>query len=268
MSRFTNVQVSRPDWGWGSTTLSNDTNLSEYNNVTIVRPGSHLCCQLGGSYPAWNISSASATVYSGATQDNKGTVPVVWSVGGTGGGTRANDVEIGGQMDPGAGTTASRNILPVGGLLGPPTPVGTNQNAGTYTGWSPFGSNCGLSTGSGTPGTCNWYVGTTGSSGTQVNPGTIAMTLSPTNGLTSTLGFNGSIGGTTPEAGTFTTVNASSQINLGQTVVGSLPPASTNPGGMWFVTDSTAVSAEGQTCAGSSSSKAIAISNGTVWKCF
>lgn len=50
--------------------------------------------------------------------------------------------------------------------------------------------------------------------------------------------------------------------------VATLPSASANPGGIAYVTDSTAVAAEGQTCAGSSSNKALAFSNGTVWKCF
>jgi hypothetical protein len=52
------------------------------------------------------------------------------------------------------------------------------------------------------------------------------------------------------------------------TVVGSLPSAASNPGMMITVTDSTAVAAEGQTCVGSSSNKALAFSNGSTWKCF
>jgi len=52
------------------------------------------------------------------------------------------------------------------------------------------------------------------------------------------------------------------------TVVGSLPSAVSNPGMILYVTDSTSVVAEGQTCQGGSSNKAIAISNGSVWKCF
>jgi hypothetical protein len=52
------------------------------------------------------------------------------------------------------------------------------------------------------------------------------------------------------------------------TTVSGLPTASGNPGQIRYVTDSTAVAAEGQTCVGSSSTKALAFSNGTVWKCF
>jgi hypothetical protein len=50
--------------------------------------------------------------------------------------------------------------------------------------------------------------------------------------------------------------------------VAALPSAASNPGMMVYVTDSTAIVAEGQTCAGSSTNKALAFSNGTSWKCF
>lgn len=50
--------------------------------------------------------------------------------------------------------------------------------------------------------------------------------------------------------------------------VGSLPSAASNAGKMIYVNDSTAISAEGQTCVGSSTTKALAFSNGSVWKCF
>jgi hypothetical protein len=57
-------------------------------------------------------------------------------------------------------------------------------------------------------------------------------------------------------------------LQLGSTTVGSLPAAASYPGGMIRVSDSTSVATEGQTCVGSSSNNAIAISNGSVWKCF
>jgi hypothetical protein len=50
--------------------------------------------------------------------------------------------------------------------------------------------------------------------------------------------------------------------------VSALPSAAANPGAMIYVNDSTAIAAEGQTCAGSSTNKALAFSNGTAWKCF
>lgn len=51
--------------------------------------------------------------------------------------------------------------------------------------------------------------------------------------------------------------------------VGSLPTCGTGQTGLeQYVTDSTTVSAEGQTCAGSSTHPALAICIGTTWKCF
>jgi len=57
-------------------------------------------------------------------------------------------------------------------------------------------------------------------------------------------------------------------MQLGSTIVSNLPSASSSPGMMVFVSDSTAVSTEGQSCKGGSSNKALAFSNGSVWKCF
>jgi hypothetical protein len=51
--------------------------------------------------------------------------------------------------------------------------------------------------------------------------------------------------------------------------VSQLPAAAApNSGQLRRVTDSTAISTEGQTCAGGGSAAALAFSNGTVWKCF
>ena len=50
--------------------------------------------------------------------------------------------------------------------------------------------------------------------------------------------------------------------------VASLPLATSNLGRMITVTDSTSISAEGQTCVGSGTNVALAFSNGVSWKCF
>jgi hypothetical protein len=50
--------------------------------------------------------------------------------------------------------------------------------------------------------------------------------------------------------------------------VASLPSVASSIGQKYVVTDSTSVAAEGQTCVGGSANSAIAISNGSVWKCF
>lgn len=56
---------------------------------------------------------------------------------------------------------------------------------------------------------------------------------------------------------------------FGPVTVGALPAAAAgNKGQMITVSDSTAVTAEGQTCVGGSTNTALAFSNGTVWKCF
>lgn len=63
-------------------------------------------------------------------------------------------------------------------------------------------------------------------------------------------------------------ISSTGLVTVGSTTVGSLPSAASNPGAMIRVSDSTTVSAEGQTCVGSSSNNALAFSNGSLWKCF
>lgn len=52
------------------------------------------------------------------------------------------------------------------------------------------------------------------------------------------------------------------------TTVGALPAASSYPGAIMYVTDSASFTNEGQPCAGSGTTKALAFSNGSTWKCF
>ena len=75
-----------------------------------------------------------------------------------------------------------------------------------------------------------------------------------------------SIRGPTDYTGTF----LYPALSLGAQKISNLPVASSVPGSIAFVEDSTAVSPpnEGQTCAGGSSHNALAFSNGSVWKCF
>jgi hypothetical protein len=74
-------------------------------------------------------------------------------------------------------------------------------------------------------------------------------------------------GGVATYVGTFL-LGGTSLVNLGTTTVSALPSAASNAGAMIQVSDSTAVAAEGQTCVGSSTNKALAFSNGVQWKCF
>jgi hypothetical protein len=64
-------------------------------------------------------------------------------------------------------------------------------------------------------------------------------------------------------------ISAASFITLHSLTVSALPaPSAGNAGQIARVSDSTAVSTEGQTCMGGSSSTALAFSDGTKWKCF
>lgn len=59
------------------------------------------------------------------------------------------------------------------------------------------------------------------------------------------------------------------QISMGLGItVATLPAAASNAGKQIYVTDSTAIAAEGQACAGGGAVKALAFSNGAGWKCF
>lgn len=55
---------------------------------------------------------------------------------------------------------------------------------------------------------------------------------------------------------------------LRPSTVAALPAPSTNTGIVFYVNDSTAVVVEGQTCVGGGTAQALAVWNGTVWKCF
>jgi len=58
-------------------------------------------------------------------------------------------------------------------------------------------------------------------------------------------------------------------VQPGASTFAQLPAASaSNAGQMRVITDSTAIAAEGQTCAGTGSVIALAFSNGAAWKCF
>lgn len=96
------------------------------------------------------------------------------------------------------------------------------------------------------------------------------------NGTSFTVAANGGVGIGGHTGGSVNLVpgsgnngGASGVISLGSgTTVALLPSAAANPGAVMYVTDSTSIAAEGQTCTGSSSNKALAFSNGSVWKCF
>jgi hypothetical protein len=63
-------------------------------------------------------------------------------------------------------------------------------------------------------------------------------------------------------------LTASGGVDPGVSTVAALPSASSSAGKMRRVSDSTTISAEGQTCTGGGTATALAFSNGSVWKCF
>ena len=69
-------------------------------------------------------------------------------------------------------------------------------------------------------------------------------------------------------ANTWTANNTFIQISGTPVTVSGLPSAASNPYGIKWVSDSTVIGTEGQTCVGGGTTKAMAFSNGSVWSCF
>ena len=138
--------------------------------------------QPGTYYTNWTLPSITGISYTGPFGDNVGGRAYVFTAGTVNGSPNrsSSDTAVGGRTDPGCGTDITRCHLEIWPSIGPPTPVGTNQNGNNMV------IDCGNSTGSGTPGSCYWYVSSAGASGTTPNGGgsspSWAMTLN-TNGL-------------------------------------------------------------------------------------
>jgi hypothetical protein len=161
-----NVLVSRADWLKFSGDFDSNVVTSEIDNVRIVTPDDISSYAKLWTLPRNNLAAAGA--YTGMSQYQMGTRPVVWSGGARGGGASARDVWIGGRTDTyGGPNDVSRAVLEFGGILGRATPIGTTNSNGTDT-----DIQGGLPTGSGTPGSINFWTGNTGSSGTSIVDGT------------------------------------------------------------------------------------------------
>lgn len=164
---FKNLTVSRGDW-LTQDISDNTVNTNDIDNVLNSFP---LATSGGNIYRKWTLPRASISVpYTGYSQHNVGTLPMVWSAG-VGGGAAVNDVWIGGRSDPNSATNVSRAVLEYGGILGAPTPQGTDI-AG-----SPTRMQGGLSTGSGAPGDIEFWTGVVGGSGTTPNAGSAAVKI-------------------------------------------------------------------------------------------
>ncbi len=220
-STINDLLVSRPDWYGTFSQYSDNTIIQRLDRIQIFRPYGGT---ITGSTLQWTLGARHGTpvTYTGPSQNNQGTVPTVWSTGGViGNNAGANDVWIGGRSDAYASTSVSRNVLEYGGILGRPSPIGTDQN-GTAT-----LIQGGLPTGSGTPGNIElWLAPGGGGSGSTVQPGAAVFTFTPTtitgSGITNLFASPPSIGGITPAASAFTTIRATGQIT--STLASGTPP--------------------------------------------
>lgn len=186
-----NVTVTRSDWAnltsgnvyQGGGLIAN--RLDVRNRLTVGSNGLN-------AFKNWGLAriSGGRTYYSGPFGDWLGSHAEVFSCGDpepNGNQGSCNDKWIGGVQDFTAGNNFSRNILPYCCLLGPPTPVGQDLNATQAI----VGATGGLSTGLGNPGDYCINYGTTGASGTQVNPGATGVCVK---GGTGNFGFGGNKG--------------------------------------------------------------------------
>jgi len=159
---FRRVTVSRADWN-GNPVLDNHTVIADYDVSLDPTIG------IGGAtyYKKWQFlrNGPTSGAFLGYSQRNVGTQPIVWSAGQAGGGTSATDVWIGGRSDPESKSSISRAVLETGGMLGRPTPWGSNKNG------TPMQIQGGLPRGSGTPGAIEFWMGKSGSSGSGVRDG-------------------------------------------------------------------------------------------------
>ena len=167
-SKMKHVSVSRTDWNSAGFILEDSLQLADYDDIYIEKPGQDI--NVGGTTKRipWTFvrNSGGNSFYSGVTQKNMGTKPICWSYGQNGGGRSANDVCIGIRTDNGSLNSAGRAVLGILGTVGPVTPFGSNK-AGVDL---PVSG--GLSTGSGTPGGISFRLGSSGTSGNQVNDST------------------------------------------------------------------------------------------------
>jgi hypothetical protein len=174
-SNLKNVSVTIPVW---ASQISGNPEGSMQDNDWDVHVSQLLRISGGGSYyqnTSLPFSGAGQRTLVAPLQRNLGTVPMVWSCSALGGGAACLDTWIGGRSDPAASNSTSRNILEFGGMLGRPTPFGTDQN-GTAT-----QIQGGLPTGAGTPGNIEfWFAPGGGTTGTSVQSGAKSFTFAPT----------------------------------------------------------------------------------------
>jgi hypothetical protein len=166
-SKVKHVSVSRADWlgnnGAQGFVVENNLNQWDVDDVYVDRYD-----LTGWGMIPWTFyrNSGGNDFYSGVSFQNRGTRPICWSYGQTGGGLSANDVCVGIRTDNNSTNSASRAVLGYKGTLGPETAWGVDQNGKINR------LQGGLPTGAGVPGDIAFSTGNAGASGSSVADGT------------------------------------------------------------------------------------------------
>ncbi len=177
------VMVSRPDWidtaGQGYP-VDQGYESFRADQVTITRPGGTVYVPatattylLGWAHPRFNGSPKYKAFSWDQRQD-----AIVFSVGSSLGIGPALDAWIGGRSDSESTTDIFRGRLEYGGLFGPPAP---DPSLGSNLAGASARIGGGSSTGNGTPGPIEFWCGSTGAAGTQINSGALCWLLGGAN---------------------------------------------------------------------------------------
>lgn len=181
--RIDNLLVARQDWFDSTGGQSPQGCCEMVNDWDGIRVAGTVAPNVvpyqGLFYQNWNMPSLTGVSYNGAVQERLGTKALVWDFGNVGtnnppgGGLSGNSVWIGGRTDNGAGATASRNILEVGGFVGrgAPLPSAANNFNTTDQAGTDMDITGGPSTGTGTGGAINFWTSNPGASSLNPNSG-------------------------------------------------------------------------------------------------
>ena len=158
-----NLWVSRQDWASEGSANSSSIGADRWSDIWVRRVD-----QQGPGIP-WTMPANGGPIrYPSVSVDQRGSEWIVWDRATYGGGPIYPTLGIGPGDDNFAGNVdpnymKNKDILAFWGKLGRQTAQGVDK-AGT-----PLQLQGGLSTGSGTPGTIEFWAGTRGAAGTQVN---------------------------------------------------------------------------------------------------
>lgn len=179
-SNLRNMSVIRSDWLWqvGNSNIPLDDTPVNFRTENIYASNIDVAGNLGNL--PWKIvrNGFVSTPFTDLTQRQQGTQWTLFDQGQPGGGLGYGQVGVGrGDGTPDNGGVPGRNILGYLGMLGRPTPFGTNQpGAATQI-------QGGLSTGSATAGAIEGWLGSAGSSGSTVNAGSKVFSASRATGF-------------------------------------------------------------------------------------